>query len=98
MPKIHLDPLFEKAYQKFTKRNKIRKKKIAKSITLFAKNPSHPSLKTEKLAGTKIWTIRIDRGNRMFFIWSKNRSTAIFFNIGPHDTYRTFINQWQGMN
>lgn len=58
----------------------------------FTKNPQHPSLRLEKLQGSKVWSIRVDRGNRLFFIWSDTDDTAIFFLVGPHDAYRKLEN------
>jgi len=88
MPKIHYLPKFNSVYCKFTKNNKRRVKSIDKVLEIFAANPKHPSLKLEKLSGREIWTIRIDKGNRLFFVWSKNGDVAIFFFVGPHDSYK----------
>lgn len=89
MPAIHYDPAFEQSFKIFTKRNKRLKLKIIKSLTLFATNPQHPSLHLEKLTNKHIWTIRLDKGNRLFFIWSEKKDTAIFFHVGKHDLYKT---------
>jgi len=56
---------------------------------MFISNPAHPGLKLEKLRGTKIWTIRIDKGNRIFLTWI-DKSTALFIDIGQHDKYRKY--------
>ena len=63
--------------------------KTIKAISLFVKNPKHPSLNLEKLKGSQFWTIRIDKGNRIFFIW-KDKETALFIDIGKHDKYRRY--------
>ncbi|OGH24093.1 MAG: hypothetical protein A3B47_04460 [Candidatus Levybacteria bacterium RIFCSPLOWO2_01_FULL_39_24] len=63
--------------------------KTVKAITLFVKNPNHPSLNLEKLKGNSIWTIRINRGNRIFFSWI-DKGTALFLDIGKHDKYRRY--------
>ncbi len=89
MPKIYFAPRFNKAYLKFTKLNQKRIDAIDRIIKLFASNPKHPSLNLEKLVGVKIWTIRIDRSNRLFFAWSDQEDTALFFFVGPHDSYKT---------
>lgn len=89
MPKIHLRPSFNKAYAKFTKHDQKRIQTIDKTLLLFEKNPKHQSLHIEKLSGSNIWTIRIDRGNRLFFVWSSQGDIAVFFFVGPHDSYRT---------
>ncbi len=89
MPQIHFDPHFETTYHKFTKRNPKRVRAIDRVLEIFASNPQHPSLQLEKLVSGEIWTIRVDRGNRLFFIWADGKDTAIFFLVGAHDLYRT---------
>lgn len=88
MPKIHFDPSFNKSYKDFVFGNDAKKRKIKKALLLFGANPSYPSINTEKLKGTDIWTIRIDLGNRLFFKWSKDCDTAVFFLVGKHDLYK----------
>ena len=88
MPKLHFLPRFDNAYRKFTKRDKKRVQSIDKALKLFASNPKHPSLNLEKLSSADIWTIRINRSSRLFFTWAKDDNIAIFFFVGPHDSYR----------
>lgn len=90
MPKIHYDPAYPKRHKHFVKGVPKLKQKVAKCILLFETNPQHPSLHLEKLSDTEIWTIRIDRGNRLFFIRNDKGDAAIFFNVGKHDLYRNF--------
>ena len=78
-----------KARKRFLKNNPILLNKTIKAINLFTKNPKHPSLNLEKLSGTKFWTIRIDKSNRIFLTWI-DRSTALFIDIGKHDKYRKY--------
>ena len=92
MPKINFAPSFVAAYKKFTKRNPKRIQAIDRIFKFFASNPKHPSLHIEKLSGGEIWTIRLDRGNRLFFIWADKDNTAIFFFVGPHDSYQKMKN------
>lgn len=49
--------------KKFLKNNLDILNKTIKAISLFVKNPQHPSLNLEKLKGSSIWTIRIDKAN-----------------------------------
>ena len=70
--------------KKFLKNNPGLLNKTTKAISLFVKNSKHPSLNTEKLKGTPIWTMRIDRGDRIFFSWIDS-NTALFIDIGEHD-------------
>lgn len=80
---------FLRSRKKFVKNNPNRAKNLIKAIKIFVENPSHPSLNLEKLSGITVWTIRLSQGNRIFFIW-KNKTTALFIDIGPHDKYRKY--------
>lgn len=74
---------------KFIKNNTKRANSLIKTLNKFSHNPIHPSLNLEKLGGTKLWTIRIDKGNRIFFSWIDEK-TALFIDIGKHDKYRRY--------
>ena len=80
---------FLNSRKKYLKNNSVKVEKAIKSLTFFVKNPNHPSLKMEKLVNSSVWTIRIDKGDRMFFVW-KDKNTALFLDIGKHDKYRNF--------
>lgn len=82
-------PKYLVARKKFLKNNSKLADKTIKAISLFTRNPEHPSLNIEKLKGAKIWTIRIDQGNRIFFYWVEE-SKALFIDIGKHDKYRKY--------
>ena len=86
---IQYSPKYLSARKRFLKNNFDLLNKTLKAISLFISNPIHPSLNLEKLKGSKIWTIRIDRGNRIFFSWI-DKKTALFIDIGPHDKYRKY--------
>ncbi len=75
--------------KKFLNKNLELFTKTVKAISLFVDNPNHPSLNLEKLKGSSIWTIRIDRSNRIFFSWI-DKTTALFLDIGKHDRYRRY--------
>lgn len=89
MIKIEYSSKYVSLRGKFVKNNLILLNKTIKAITLFVKDPQHPSLNIEKLKGSRIWTIRIDKGNRIFFSWI-DESTALFIDIGKHDKYRKY--------
>ncbi len=89
MPAVFISSRFENARKKFVRRNKTLAIKVRETLERFAQNPQHPSLHLEKLINTKYWTIRIDQANRLFFFWSDTGDTAIFFFVGPHDSYKT---------
>lgn len=80
---------YERERNKFIKNNIKNANVLIKTLKKFVKNPIHPSLNLEKLKGTRIWTIRIDRGNRIFFSWI-NKTIALFIDIGKHDKYRRY--------
>lgn len=75
--------------KKFLKNNKKLLDKTIKTIKLFVQNSKHPSLNLEKLKGSDIWTIRIDKGNRIFISFI-DKETALFLDIGKHDKYKKF--------
>lgn len=86
---VSYSPSYLAARKKFLKNNSKLTDKAIKAISLFVKNPQHPSLNLEKLQGTKVWTIRIDQGNRIFLYWVKE-SEVLFVDIGKHDKYRKY--------
>ena len=77
------------ARKKFVRHNLVRARNLNSTLKFFVDNPTHPSLRTEKLRGTDVWTIRIDEKNGIFFIWW-NRETAVLIDVGPHDKYRKY--------
>lgn len=88
MPTVTLTEQFYRARKTFTKRSRQKEDQLRQAFAYFSKNPKHPSLYLEKLSGQEMWTIRVDKGNRLFFIWSNEGDTAIFFYIGSHDAYK----------
>lgn len=80
---------YQRQRDKFVKNNSRREKALIKTLDRFVSAPFHPSLKLEKLEGSDVWSIRIDRENRLFFIWIDKR-TALLIDIGPHDKYRKY--------
>lgn len=60
---------YERERNKFVKNDIKRANALIKTLNKFTFNPTHPSLNLEKLGGSKIWTIRIDKGNRIFLSW-----------------------------
>lgn len=89
MVQLQYSPKYLSSRKKFLKNNPTLFYKTSKAITLFLGNPKHPSLNLEKIKGSEYWTIRIDKGNRIFFYWI-NESTVIFIDIGKHDKYRQY--------
>ncbi len=89
MTKINYSPRYLSSRKKFLKNNPILLNKTTKSISLFVTNPNYTGLHLEKLSGLSLWTIRIDKGNRIFFKWI-NDWEALFIDIGKHDKYRKY--------
>jgi len=86
---IKLSASYYRALKGFVKNNKKNAGNVKKAFKLLRGNPHHPSLNLEKLKGNRIWTIRIDRGNRIFFYWL-DKTTVLFLDIGRHDKYRKY--------
>jgi mRNA-degrading endonuclease RelE of RelBE toxin-antitoxin system len=89
MVQLQYSPKYLSSRAKFLKNNQHLLNKVIKAISLFIHNPKHPSLNLEKLKGSDYWTIRIDKGNRIFFTWI-DESTVLFIDIGEHDKYRRY--------
>lgn len=89
MIKIEYSPKYLFSRKKFLKGDPALLNSTIKAISLFVTNPKHPSLNLEKLKGSSIWTIRIDKRNRIFFQWL-DISTTLFLDIGKHDKYRRY--------
>jgi len=86
---IKLSSSYYRALRKFVKNNKINASNLKKALKLFEENPSHPSLRLEKLSGSKVWTIRIDKSNRIFFVWV-SKTIVLLIDIDKHDKYRRY--------
>lgn len=82
-------PQYEKQRDKFVRNNIQRGEALIKAQQLFVQDPKHPGLNLEKLKGSETWTIRIDKGNRIFFLWV-DKTTTLFIDIGEHDKYRKY--------
>lgn len=80
---------YNRQRDEFIKHNIKAGKALVKTLKLFRENPNHPSLNLEKLRGSDYWTIRIDQGSRIFFMWIDSE-TALFMDIGKHDKYREY--------
>lgn len=89
MIKLEITKKFQKEHKKFIVNNKIRAQLASSTLKTFINNPKYPGLHTEKLKGSRVWTIRIDKGNRIFFSWMDS-TTALLIDIGPHDKYRQY--------
>ena len=86
---ITLSASYYRALKNFVKNNKRNAQNVKKALKLLKENQHHPSLNLEKLKGSRVWTIRIDKGNRIFFSWI-DKATVLFLDIGRHDKYRNY--------
>lgn len=75
--------------KKFLKNNPQRSENMIKTLSIFVQHPIHPSLHLEKLQNGPIWTIRIDKQNRIFFVW-KTDNIMFLIDVGKHDKYRQY--------
>lgn len=80
---------FIRAYKKFVKKNPQRAKDLLEALQRFRTDIHHPSLNTEKLRHSDIWSIRIDIKNRIYFMWV-DHETTLLIDIGPHDKNRKY--------
>jgi mRNA-degrading endonuclease RelE of RelBE toxin-antitoxin system len=88
MIEIKITSRFQESHRKFIRNNPAKAKATALALKQFVHNPQYPSLKLERLKNSRYWTIRIDKGNRVFFIWAGN--SALLVDIGSHDKYRRY--------
>lgn len=88
MIKFEYTPRFKSHHKKYIKHSNINKEAVKKALRFFIDNPIHPSLHIEKLQGIDMWSIRLSKGDRLFFTWIDNE-TALLLDIGKHDKYRT---------
>lgn len=88
--KITTVPRFDRALEKYTKNNQLRKYQVKKTLKLFIQNPAHPSLNTELLKNSDLWTLRINKSDRIFFLWIENNIHALLWDIGSHDKYKKY--------
>lgn len=77
---------FEKRLKKYIKKDLSKLDKVEAAIDRFREDPTHPSLNTEKLVNTDIWSLRVNKGDRIFFIWEEK--VVLLIDIGKHDRYR----------
>ncbi len=82
---IFYNPRFEKQFQALSR--DIQKKAVRAEV-IFRGNPFHPSLRLHKLKGKLqgLWSISIDRKNRIIFDALEN-GEVLFVSIGSHAIY-----------
>jgi len=78
---------FKRSRKRYTKNNIKRAKQYLSTLNLFRHNSTHVGLKVEKLMNSDMWSMRINKSDRIFFAWIDN-NTALLLEIGLHDMYR----------
>ncbi len=89
MIEIRISTRFRESHKKFIKNNRNNTKSTSTTLGRLALDPQYPSLHLEKLKNSNYWTVRVDRSNRIFFIWI-DKNTVLLVDIGPHDKYRRY--------
>lgn len=80
----------QRQLKEINKKDQKLSKKIYKQLSIFLKNPKHPSLRIHKLSGRlkNYYSISITQGFRMTYLLSEGK--AHFTKIGTHDeVYKT---------
>lgn len=86
---LHFSKKYQSEVKKYIKGNRKNFDAVKKTLYLFVQNQAHPSLHVEKLKGSACWTIRLNSGDRIFFLWI-DKTSVLFVDIGPHDKYRQY--------
>lgn len=80
--KVHYSRVFRKDYQGLPEDIRAR---ADKQLALFVENPRHPSLRVQKIRGSRQtrWEGRITRGYRFTFEWEGD--TVFLRRMGTHE-------------
>jgi len=85
--KITFAPRFQKHYKKL---NPNEKKQLKRTLTIFAENPLHPSLRTKRLQGTDgLFECSVNMDIRIIWCY-ENDIIIIFLDIGHHDILKQY--------
>ena len=82
---------FRRAFKKLIKKTPELQNKITSVLSLLAKDPFTPSLKSHKLTGklNDLWSCSVSYDSRIIFIFSQDEdseeSLIILVDIGSHD-------------
>ena len=82
---IKQSPDFVKKYKKLISKNSLLQIKIRSKLKLFSLNKNHNSLRLHKIKsnGVDMWSISIDMGLRIMFVYRDYG--ILLINIGGHD-------------
>lgn len=81
---------YTRTVAKYVKNDRKRRNEVARALKLFIKNPTHPGLNTELLKNSEFWTMRVNKSDRIFFLWIENKKHALLWDIGVHDKYKRY--------
>lgn len=83
-------PRYVRALAKYIKNSEKRKEEARRALKLFRESPSHPGLNTESLKNTDMWSIRVNKSDRIFFRWIEKNTHILLWDIGAHDKYKKY--------
>ena len=77
---------FERAYMRLVRRRPELRERLKEKITLFVKDPYHPSLKTHKLTGNMEPSMAFSLTHKLRVVFSLIEPDLVAFeDIGTHD-------------
>lgn len=89
MIKINRSTHFNRNLKKYVKNNTKRAQAFLSTLNIFRHNFSNPGLNVEKLVNSETWSLRINRSDRIFFLWI-DKNTVLLVDIGLHDKYKEY--------
>lgn len=90
MPRLILTANFRKAVRKMAARDRDAAKRIEAALARFESDPRHPGLNFEKLSGSRHYSIRASRGERIVLLPAGDDAYEIL-DAGAHDAiYRRY--------
>lgn len=87
MRKIYTNSHFDRELKRYIKKDNKNQSLIKLVLIRLLHNFKHPSLNTEKLKGKGLYTVRITKGDRLWFKVLDDDS-ILLLDIGKHDKYR----------
>jgi plasmid maintenance system killer protein len=88
-PEVKASRRFERAFAKWGAGASVRREQAIRAIKQFVADPDHPSLNFERLAGSDLFSIRVNRGDRIILRRLDGDSFELV-DLGSHDIYRRY--------
>ena len=82
---------FRRAFQRYTRRNLARQRRVFETLEQLADDPFHPALKTHKLSGELqgMWACSVEYDCRIIFAFEPDPGTGeemiVLIDLGTHD-------------